>query len=174
MGSISNITNGLPARYSQPTNIKQDFDAEMSLPLTSIEKQYELPDGVMLTVGDERFRCPEALFRPSLVESEEDGIHQMVNKSILKCDTEFSDIFYSNIMVSGGNTKHGGIANRLSKEIVSLAPDSTQVNVVAPHHEYPAWTGGSMLSSLSSFASMCVSKQQFEEKGPRVASMKFF
>merc|ERR1712238_120416 len=31
------------------------------------EKFYELPDGNIITVGSERFRCPEVLFQPSFI-----------------------------------------------------------------------------------------------------------
>lgn len=31
------------------------------------ETKYELPDGELITIGDERFRCPEVLFTPSLI-----------------------------------------------------------------------------------------------------------
>jgi actin len=30
-------------------------------------KVYELPDGATVTVGSQRFRCPEALFKPMLI-----------------------------------------------------------------------------------------------------------
>lgn len=34
---------------------------------SSLEKSYELPDGQVITVGNERFRCPEALFQVSIL-----------------------------------------------------------------------------------------------------------
>ena len=33
----------------------------------TLEKNYELPDGEVITVGNERFRCAEAIFNPSLL-----------------------------------------------------------------------------------------------------------
>lgn len=42
-----------------------DFDEEMNTAVNSmaIEKSYEMPDGDIITIGSERFRCPEVLFQ---------------------------------------------------------------------------------------------------------------
>ncbi len=50
-----------------------DFEQEMATAESSpasIEKTYELPDGYVFTIGNERFRCPEALFRSDFLEME--------------------------------------------------------------------------------------------------------
>src|SRR5689334_9268980 len=52
--------------------VSLDFAQDMSLASqsTTVERTYELPDGQLIVVGNERFRCPEALFKPSLIERE--------------------------------------------------------------------------------------------------------
>ncbi|CAI5537405.1 unnamed protein product [Closterium sp. Naga37s-1] len=48
-----------------------DFQNEMaSLATSDLESKYELPDSETITVGSERFRCPEALFNPGLAGKE--------------------------------------------------------------------------------------------------------
>jgi actin len=154
-----------------------DFDTELanSEQSSEVEKSYELPDGQVITVGNERFRTPEVLFQPSLIGLEQDGIHQLTYQSIMKCDVDIRKDLYSNIVLSGGTTMFDGVADRLTKEITALAPSSIKVKVIAPpERKYSVWIGGSILSSLSTFQQMWISKDEYDEAGPAIVHRKCF
>jgi actin-related protein len=154
-----------------------DFDEEMVKAETSgdIEKTYELPDGNIITIGNERFRCPEVLFQPNFIGLECTGAHETGFQSIQKCDIDIRKDLYSNIVMSGGTTMFEGIADRMTKEIVNLAPSSMKVKVVAPpERKYSVWIGGSILASLSTFQQMWISKDEYEESGPSIVHRKCF
>jgi len=152
-----------------------DFEKEIATPVMEMEKTYELPDGQVITVGNERFRCPETLFQPAFIGLESAGIHETVYNSIMKCDIDVRKDLYANIVLSGGSTMYPGISDRMQKEVSALAPTTLKIKIIAPpERKYSVWIGGSILSSLSTFQEMWISKGEYDESGPSIVHRKCF
>lgn len=123
----------------------------------------------------ERFRVPEVMFDPMIAGRELPGLHKSVYKCIQACDIDLRRDLFNNIVLSGGNTMFPGIAERLESELKALAPQKINVKVVAnPHRRYIVWMGASILSQLSSFGSMLISKAEYDELGPAIVHSKCF
>ena len=138
-----------------------------------LEQNYELPDGQVITIGSERFRCPEVLFQPNFIGLEQEGIHKLTFESIMKCDVDIRRDLYGNVVMSGGTTMYPGLPERIQKEIKALSPDSVTIKIIAPpERKYSVWIGGSILSSLTTFEEMWVTKDEYDESGPAIVHRK--
>merc|ERR1712088_632306 len=103
-----------------------DYAAELAKADTSsdIEKNFELPDGQVITVGNERFRCPEVLFKPNMIGREQEGIHKLTFEAIMKCDVDIRRDLYANTVMSGGTTMFTQVDQRLKDEMDKQAPQT--------------------------------------------------
>ena len=164
-------------RQGIETDIKQkmcyvalDFEKEMGNPK---DKEYELPDGMLVTMGNERFRTPEIMFNPDIIGMECDGIHTLLYDSIMHCDVDRRKELWDNVIMTGGNTLFDGFTNRLKKELDSLAPDSMNVNIIATEdRNIIAWKGASMVAHNLDAHDLWISKQDYDEHGPSIIHRK--
>lgn len=124
----------------------------------------------------QRFRAPEALFRPDLLGAEWPGIHEMVNACIKRVDTDLRAQLWGGIHLAGGTTMLPGLADRLLSELRQLAPSpDMQVRLFSPkERRFTAWIGGSILAHLPTFRKMWVSAEEYQEEGASVIHRKTF
>ena len=151
-------------------NFNQDMATYCTQWFHEMEKTYELPDGNIIMIADQLFRCTECLFQPlTQLGREHVGIHQLIHNSIKECDIDVRRDLYSNIMLTGGNTMLPGFPERIQKEITNLAPPKSQIRMLSPpERKYSVWIGGSVLASVSLQSGTWISKQQYDETGPTV------
>ncbi|KAL7747384.1 NuA4 histone acetyltransferase subunit [Sorochytrium milnesiophthora] len=156
------------------------------LPNTLIHpKLYEFPDGYYNNFGLERYRIPEALFKPagnvlpspSLVgnSAEYKGVAQLAEASLANIDPDPKALLLGNVVVTGGTTLIPGFAERLNNELSAVIA-SVRVKVHASgqssERKFGNWLGGSILASLGTFHQMWISKREYEETGKSIVEKK--
>lgn len=161
-----------------PTNEESDYDMGGNTTTSSssstntgaaAKAQYQLPDGQVVTIANERHRSSEVLFQPSLIGSEERPIHDVLMTSILQSDMDLRSTLFSNIVLSGGSTLLPGLGDRLLYEVRQRAPERTRIRISAPpERRDSAWVGGSILASLATFKNMWVGRNEYEEYGSSI------
>jgi actin-related protein len=99
-----------------------NFEQEMNASSSQKEESYKLPDRQVITIGNERFRCVESLFKPSFIGMESAGIHELLYNSIMKSDIDIGKDLLSKVVLSGGSTMFPGLAERMKCELDNLVP----------------------------------------------------
>ncbi|ELU06547.1 hypothetical protein CAPTEDRAFT_185824 [Capitella teleta] len=155
--------------------VSQSFDEEVqAYAAQPIDAPYQLPDGQLLHLGTERFRCPEALFRPHLLGIESPGIGEMAHSSVMRCDIDLRRTLLSGVLLTGGTMMFPGMERRLEDDLITMMDKrDVQVEVRAPpERQHAVWIGGSILSSLGTFQNLWVTRQLYDEYGPGVVHRK--
>ncbi|XP_062898008.1 actin, clone 302-like [Mobula hypostoma] len=161
--------------------VAQDYAEEMLAPETDYLTDYRLPDGHLINIGNERFRCPEAFFQPDALGLTDAGLHQLAARSLELCQAKHRPELLGNLVLSGGSSLFPGLAERLKWELDRLlaepgaAAGAVRLGVFASsHRRFSVWIGGSITACLNSFQSMWVRRADYDEEGPSVVLRKCY
>ncbi len=144
---------------------------------TVLMEKYTLPDGRVISLGQERFEAPEALFNPGLLELEDKGMAEMVFDVINTADIDIRKDLYKTIVLSGGSTMFPGLPSRLEKDVKDLyverilGGDAKKMKIKVkvedpPRRKHMVFLGASVLGGLmASQDDYWMSKAEYEEHG---------
>ncbi|GAM26799.1 hypothetical protein SAMD00019534_099740 [Acytostelium subglobosum LB1] len=150
-----------------------DFADSMQKDENSLLTHYTMPDKQVLSIGNERFRCTEALFDPSLLGMDVNGVQHLLHNTIMGCDIDIRKDLYSNIVISGGSTMSPGFEQRLEKELKHLSTMPVKISAPAERN-YSVWCGGSVLGDLKSFPGQWITKHEYQEYGRSIVHKKCY
>merc|ERR1711959_400351 len=159
----------------QLCRVAMDFDAEMTSFDEHQHKDFVLPDGHTIGVGDQLIRTPELLFNPKPDGREMFGIHELIRECVTQCDMDVRKELYQSVLLSGGTTLFQGFQNRLAAEVQRFTPEQVRAKVLAPNERmFSVWIGGSILGSLTTFRQMWISADEYHESGVSIVHCKCF
>ena len=131
------------------------------------KKEYILPDGNIVELGNEIYEIPESIFNPNIIEMQIDSLPQTILNSINECDISTRKELFNNIILTGGNTFIKGFETRLKKEIDEIKKRNCGI-ISLKERNYAAWIGASGISSLSNFKNKWISRNEYFENGGKL------
>ena len=141
------------------------------------ETTFTLPDKQVITLQGEQFMCPEALFDPSILGVNSSGIHELIYESAMSCPPEIRPELFRNIALSGGSTLFPNFDTRLVHELTRGNPGVTgpiqQIKIVScgAGRFTASWFGGSFVGSTTRGHRTMITRSEYEEIGPYVATL---
>jgi len=139
--------------------ISPNYEVETQLQSTE-GKSYTFYDGNTQYLKNELFRPAEILFKPNLLGLDIDGIHYMINDSIMTCPMDTRNELTKNVVLSGGTSAYKGLQERLTTELKDVDEELFETLKIVVNPAQSAWLGASILGSLSTFPDIALSKQK--------------
>lgn len=161
---------------------------------------FTLPDGQFIPLINETHKTPEALFDFSLLGPQHEtkvkifedsgsafestsgipkGLSWITYGAINHCEVSLRPQLYRSIVLGGGTSLFSGMQSRLLSEMRQLYREQykgqkiADIKVAAQDcRQFSAWLGGVMLSRLSMFPQLTVSRQEYQEQGKSVVHYK--
>lgn len=123
-----------------------------------------------------RFIIPELIFNPNLIGLDQGGLHEGIIQIIKECNKDYSNLFYSNIVISGGNSKFTNFKERLKNELIPLTDLNTtnseedikifDSSIIHGNESEPVISGMKIFArNIENLKDVCISKQEYDEMG---------
>lgn len=151
--------------------VTPDLEEELRGSGGSVE--HVLPDGRRVSLGRERFLCPEALLRPGALGSRDPGLQTLVMNSLNMCDVSLKALLRANVLLCGGSTLFRGFPERMQRELDRVVPGGGVCVVATDTRKQAVWLGGSILASLTAFQTLWMRRSEYLEKGPHAVYRSF-
>lgn len=149
----------------QKCYVAENVEAELTKNKT---QSYTCLNGEKITLGNELFMCPEAIFQPSLLGLEVPGIAEAVYNSIMKCDYDLREYLFTNICLGGGASLFPNFKTRLQREVEALVRVNTIVTVHGGISDmYCVWEGDSHFFENPDSGSW-IYCEEYDENGPSI------
>jgi len=160
-------------------------EKQLALETTCLVQNYTLPDGRVIKVSSERYEAPEVLFQPSLIDSDQPGIVNMLFGMIQEADIDLRESFYKHIVLSGGSTMYPGLPSRMERDMKQLYLEKVLKNDQKrlakfklriedpPRRKHMVFLGGSVLADImKDKPEFWISKAEWKEHGERIIGKK--
>ena len=127
--------------------------------------KYQLPDGNLITLDN--LGISDIVFKPSLIGKEIKGCQFLIGETINSCDLNVREQLKNNIILSGGTTLIKNFKDKLNENISTFFNKNIKV-ITNSNQQYLQWRGGSIISQLSLFRNLSVSKSDYNFNNKRI------
>ena len=107
------------------------------------------------------------MFNPQLINSDQNSLTYMMKDCLDRCDSQLVSELMKQVMICGGNTNLYNFPERIKYELsenITQDFDISEINYnVESQRKYNSWIGASMVGSLSTFQSLAIMKNEYEE-----------
>ena len=169
---INNVCNQywmaqkIKEEYAEILPTSKDYE-ELISKKNENKKEFILPDGNTVELGNEIYEIPESIFNPSIIEMETNNLPQTVVDSINKCDISTRKELFNNIVLGGGNTLIKGFEGRLKTGIEEIKKRNCGI-ICLKERNYSSWIGGSGISSISNFSNKWIARNEYFDSGEKL------
>eukprot|EP00250_Pteridium_aquilinum_P020869 c24972_g2_i2 orf=507-2663(-) len=120
-----------------------------------------------ITLGLERFRCPEIIFQPHLIGIDQVGLDEAISVSMRRLPSDWSQqVAEGTVLLTGGNTLFDGIEKRVLAELKKNRPQGSLIKLIkAADPLLDAWNGAAYFANSALFERSTFTKADYEEKG---------